>query len=161
MVREGDDLEDKDGMEIRGARLAIGEDKKCLVILWIRALGVYLVAKRKMVGLAKTELEQLGVQDLATAIAHAESLINFSTRRDSSKPKDQKVNHEKGGEKKMPNQRLSLRRLHSDAVTKVLTLSLVSSDGVTTNPDAVSIYCTHSLKVTSCKAAILSRFFLN
>ncbi|GKA51948.1 hypothetical protein Tco_0745144 [Tanacetum coccineum] len=50
-------------------------------------------------GWAKTELERLGVQDLATAIAHAESLINFSTRRDSSKPKDQKVglikNHKK------------------------------------------------------------------
>nr|GFB35009.1 hypothetical protein [Tanacetum cinerariifolium] len=48
-------------------------------------------------GWAKTELERRGVQDLATAIAHAESLIDFSTRRDSSKLKDRKVNHEKGG----------------------------------------------------------------
>nr|GEU33642.1 putative reverse transcriptase domain-containing protein [Tanacetum cinerariifolium] len=45
--------------------------------------------------------------------------------------------------------------LHSDAVTKVLTPSLVSSNGVTTNPDVVSRHCTYSLKVTSCKAAIL------
>nr|GEU42555.1 hypothetical protein [Tanacetum cinerariifolium] len=51
-------------------------------------------------GWAKTELEQRGVQDLCTAIAHAEALINFSTRRESSKPKDRKVNHEKGGEEK-------------------------------------------------------------
>ncbi|GKD44155.1 putative reverse transcriptase domain-containing protein [Tanacetum coccineum] len=48
-----------------------------------------------------------------------------------------------------------------DAVTKVLTLSLVGSDGVATNPDAVSRHCTHSLKITSYKAAILSRFFPN
>ncbi|GJR85442.1 cytochrome P450 78A7-like protein [Tanacetum coccineum] len=49
---------------------------------------------------AKTELERQGVQDLSTAIAHAEALIDFSTRRESSKPKDQKVNQEKGeGEK--------------------------------------------------------------
>nr|GEY53000.1 uncharacterized protein [Tanacetum cinerariifolium] len=37
------------------------------------------------------------VKDLAMAIAHVEVLIDFSTRRDSSKPKDRKVNHEKGG----------------------------------------------------------------
>nr|GEW24303.1 putative retrotransposon Gag domain, aspartic peptidase domain protein [Tanacetum cinerariifolium] len=48
-------------------------------------------------GWAKTELERRGVQDLATAIAHAEALIDFSSRRDSSKPRDRKVNHEKGG----------------------------------------------------------------
>nr|GEU57083.1 hypothetical protein [Tanacetum cinerariifolium] len=36
------------------------------------------------------------VQDLATTIVHAEALIDFSMRRDSSKPKDQKVNHKKG-----------------------------------------------------------------
>nr|GEU97649.1 putative retrotransposon Gag domain, aspartic peptidase domain protein [Tanacetum cinerariifolium] len=46
-------------------------------------------------GWAKTELEWRGVQDLAMAIAHVEALINFSTRRDSFKPKDLKVNHEK------------------------------------------------------------------
>ncbi|GJS50692.1 putative retrotransposon gag domain, aspartic peptidase domain protein [Tanacetum coccineum] len=39
-------------------------------------------------GWAKTELERRGVQDLSTAIAHAEALIDFSTRRESSKPKD-------------------------------------------------------------------------
>ncbi|GJW42912.1 hypothetical protein Tco_0071711 [Tanacetum coccineum] len=49
---------------------------------------------------SKTELERRGVQDLSTAIAHAEALIGFSTRRDSSKLKDKKVNQEKGkGEK--------------------------------------------------------------
>ncbi|GJY04097.1 ATP-binding cassette subfamily C member 8 [Tanacetum coccineum] len=46
-------------------------------------------------GWAKMELERRGVQDHSTAIAHAEALINFSTRRESSKPKDQKVNQEK------------------------------------------------------------------
>ncbi|GKB66436.1 putative retrotransposon gag domain, aspartic peptidase domain protein [Tanacetum coccineum] len=48
-------------------------------------------------GWAKTELEQRGVQDLFTAIAHVEALIDFSTRRDESKPKDKKVNQGKGG----------------------------------------------------------------
>nr|GEY55075.1 hypothetical protein [Tanacetum cinerariifolium] len=48
-------------------------------------------------GWAKTGLDQLGVQDLATAIAHAKALIDFSSRRDSSKPRDRKVNHKKGG----------------------------------------------------------------
>ncbi|GKC50074.1 putative retrotransposon gag domain, aspartic peptidase domain protein [Tanacetum coccineum] len=49
---------------------------------------------------AKSELERRGVQDLSTAIAHAEDLIDFSTRRESSKLKDRKVNQEKcGGEK--------------------------------------------------------------
>ncbi|GJY48142.1 putative retrotransposon gag domain, aspartic peptidase domain protein [Tanacetum coccineum] len=38
-------------------------------------------------------------------IAHDEALIDFSTRRESSKPKDRKVNQEKGKEKRMPNQR--------------------------------------------------------
>ncbi|GJW95402.1 ATP-binding cassette subfamily C member 8 [Tanacetum coccineum] len=51
-------------------------------------------------GWAKMELERRRVQDLSTAIAHAEALIDFSTRRESSKPKDRKVNQEKGrGEK--------------------------------------------------------------
>nr|GEX80310.1 hypothetical protein [Tanacetum cinerariifolium] len=45
-------------------------------------------------GWAKKELERRGVQDLATTIAHAEALIDFSTRRDSSKPKDRKVKTE-------------------------------------------------------------------
>nr|GEW25572.1 putative retrotransposon Gag domain, aspartic peptidase domain protein [Tanacetum cinerariifolium] len=49
---------------------------------------------------AKTELERCGVQDLVMAIAHAEALIDFSTRMESFKPKDRKVNHEKGGEEK-------------------------------------------------------------
>ncbi|GJY35233.1 putative retrotransposon gag domain, aspartic peptidase domain protein [Tanacetum coccineum] len=51
-------------------------------------------------GWAKTELERRGVQDLSMAIAHAEALIDFSTGRDSSKPKDKKVNQEKGGGEK-------------------------------------------------------------
>nr|GEV65398.1 hypothetical protein CTI12_AA187700 [Tanacetum cinerariifolium] len=47
---------------------------------------------------AKNEAKsRLRVQDLSTAIAHAEALIDFSTRRESSKPKDQKANQEKGG----------------------------------------------------------------
>ncbi|GKB07141.1 putative retrotransposon gag domain, aspartic peptidase domain protein [Tanacetum coccineum] len=54
----------------------------------------------RLQGWAKTELERQGVQDLSTAIAHVEALIDFSTRRESSKPKDQKVNQENGeGEK--------------------------------------------------------------
>nr|GFB29804.1 hypothetical protein [Tanacetum cinerariifolium] len=56
------------------------------------------------VGWAKTELERRRVQDLFTAIAHVEALIDFSIRRESYKPKDQKVNKEKGGGKRMPNQ---------------------------------------------------------
>ncbi|GJX49454.1 putative nucleotidyltransferase, ribonuclease H, partial [Tanacetum coccineum] len=51
-------------------------------------------------GWAKTELERRGAQDLSTDIAHAEALINFSTRRESSKPKDRNVNQEKGGGEK-------------------------------------------------------------
>ncbi|GJU61059.1 putative retrotransposon gag domain, aspartic peptidase domain protein [Tanacetum coccineum] len=51
-------------------------------------------------GWAKTELERRGVQDISTAIAHSEALIDFSTRRESSKPKDRKVNQEKGGGEK-------------------------------------------------------------
>ncbi|GKE64790.1 putative retrotransposon gag domain, aspartic peptidase domain protein, partial [Tanacetum coccineum] len=47
-----------------------------------------------------TELERRGVKDLSTAIAHAEALIDFSTRRESYKPKDRKVNQEKGGGEK-------------------------------------------------------------
>nr|GEW83523.1 reverse transcriptase domain-containing protein [Tanacetum cinerariifolium] len=39
---------------------------------------------------AKTELKRQGVQDLSTAIAHAESLIDFSIRREPPKPKDRK-----------------------------------------------------------------------
>nr|GEV90020.1 hypothetical protein [Tanacetum cinerariifolium] len=47
-----------------------------------------------------TELKQRGVQDLSTAIAYVKALIDFSTRRESSKPKDQTVNQEKGGGEK-------------------------------------------------------------
>nr|GEW84162.1 hypothetical protein [Tanacetum cinerariifolium] len=56
-------------------------------------------------GWAKAELGRRGVQDLSTAIAHVEALIDFSTRREPSKPKDRKVNQEKGeGEKNVqPN----------------------------------------------------------
>ncbi|GJX54505.1 hypothetical protein Tco_0282874 [Tanacetum coccineum] len=43
-----------------------------------------------MIQEAKTNLERRGVQDLSTDIAHAEALIYFSMRRESSKPKDQK-----------------------------------------------------------------------
>ncbi|GJT49646.1 hypothetical protein Tco_0975803 [Tanacetum coccineum] len=57
--------------------------------------------------------------------------------------------------------RVSLRRLRSDAVTQVLTPSLVSSDGVARNCDAVSRYCTHILETTSCKVVMFSRFFSN
>nr|GEZ63382.1 hypothetical protein [Tanacetum cinerariifolium] len=49
---------------------------------------------------AKTELKQRRVPDLSTAISHAEALIKFNMRRESSKPKDQKVNQEKGGGEK-------------------------------------------------------------
>ncbi|PWA81445.1 hypothetical protein CTI12_AA187700 [Artemisia annua] len=51
-------------------------------------------------GWAKTELERRGVQDLDTAIAHVEALIDVSSRKDSSKPKDRKASHEKGGGEK-------------------------------------------------------------
>nr|GEU45969.1 hypothetical protein [Tanacetum cinerariifolium] len=45
---------------------------------------------------AKTKLERQGVQYLSTSIAHAEALIDFSMRRESSNPKDLKVNKNKG-----------------------------------------------------------------
>nr|GEU37490.1 hypothetical protein [Tanacetum cinerariifolium] len=49
---------------------------------------------------AKKELERRGVKDLSTTIDHAKALIDFSTRMESSKPKDRKVNQEEGeGEK--------------------------------------------------------------
>ncbi|GJW00103.1 putative retrotransposon gag domain, aspartic peptidase domain protein [Tanacetum coccineum] len=51
-------------------------------------------------GWAKTELERRGVQDLSIAIAYVEALIEFSTRRESSNPKDWKVNQDKGGGEK-------------------------------------------------------------
>ncbi|GJW79507.1 retrovirus-related pol polyprotein from transposon TNT 1-94 [Tanacetum coccineum] len=47
--------------------------------------------------------------------------------------------------------RVSLRRLHSDAVTELLTSSLVNSDGVARNCDAVSRHYTRILETTSCK----------
>ncbi|GKD58914.1 hypothetical protein Tco_1296423 [Tanacetum coccineum] len=52
-----------------------------------------------------------------------------------------------------------LRRLRSDAVTSFLTPSLVCSDGVARNYDAVSRHCMPILETTPCKAVILSRFF--
>nr|GEV60445.1 hypothetical protein [Tanacetum cinerariifolium] len=51
-------------------------------------------------GWAKTGLERRRVQDLSMDIAHVEALIDFNTRRESSKPKDRKVNQEKYGEEK-------------------------------------------------------------
>ncbi|GKE67459.1 putative retrotransposon gag domain, aspartic peptidase domain protein, partial [Tanacetum coccineum] len=47
-----------------------------------------------------TTLDMEGVQDLSMAIAHVEALIDFSTRMEPSKLKDQKVNQEKGGGEK-------------------------------------------------------------
>ncbi|GJW19631.1 ATP-binding cassette subfamily C member 8 [Tanacetum coccineum] len=61
---------------------------------------------------AKTELERRGVQDLSTAIAHAEALIDFSTRRESSKPKDRKVNQEKGRGEKNAQSKVDVARLN-------------------------------------------------
>ncbi|GJY26560.1 hypothetical protein Tco_0401286 [Tanacetum coccineum] len=60
---------------------------------------------------AKTELERRGVQDLSTAIVHAEALIDFSTRRESSKPKDRKVNQEKGRGEKNAQSKVDVARL--------------------------------------------------
>nr|GEX75869.1 hypothetical protein [Tanacetum cinerariifolium] len=56
-------------------------------------------------GWAKMELERRGVQDLSTSITHAEAMIDFSTKRESSKPKDRKVNQEKSGGEKNSHQR--------------------------------------------------------
>ncbi|GJX55553.1 putative retrotransposon gag domain, aspartic peptidase domain protein, partial [Tanacetum coccineum] len=61
-------------------------------------------------GWAKTELERRGVQDLSRAIAHAEALIDFSTRRESSKPKDRKVNQEKYKGEKNEEQKVDAAR---------------------------------------------------
>ncbi|GJT57578.1 hypothetical protein Tco_0992632 [Tanacetum coccineum] len=61
-------------------------------------------------GWAKTKLERRGVQDLSTAIAHSEALIDFSTRRDSSKPKDKKVNQERGGGEKNAQPKVDIAR---------------------------------------------------
>ncbi|GJW58057.1 hypothetical protein Tco_0104788 [Tanacetum coccineum] len=59
----------------------------------------------------KTELERCGVQDLATTIAHAKALIDFSTRRETSKPKDRKVNQEKGRGEKNAQSKVDVARL--------------------------------------------------
>ncbi|GKA97882.1 putative retrotransposon gag domain, aspartic peptidase domain protein [Tanacetum coccineum] len=61
-------------------------------------------------GWAKTELERRGVKDLSTAIAHAEALIDFSTRKESSKPKDRKTNQEKGGGEKNVQPKVDVAR---------------------------------------------------
>ena len=50
-------------------------------------------------GWAKTELERRGVQDLATAIAHAEALIDLGERR-SLKPTNEDSGDEQGGGEK-------------------------------------------------------------
>nr|GEY68927.1 hypothetical protein [Tanacetum cinerariifolium] len=55
--------------------------------------------KLKQSGIIREYIKE-GVPNLFTAISHAEALIDFNMRRESSKPKDQKVNQEKGeGEK--------------------------------------------------------------
>ncbi|KAK8480197.1 hypothetical protein V6N13_056801 [Hibiscus sabdariffa] len=47
---------------------------------------------------AKTELKRRGVQDLADAIAVAESLIDYTSRKESTpKPKDKRIGQAKGG----------------------------------------------------------------
>ncbi|KAK8534488.1 hypothetical protein V6N13_061598 [Hibiscus sabdariffa] len=47
---------------------------------------------------AKTELKRRGVQDLADAIAVAESLIDYTSRKESTpKPKDKRIDQAKGG----------------------------------------------------------------
>ncbi|KAK8606415.1 hypothetical protein V6N13_030698 [Hibiscus sabdariffa] len=47
---------------------------------------------------AKTELKRRGVQNLTDAIAVAESLIDYTSRKEStSKPKDKKSDQAKGG----------------------------------------------------------------
>ncbi|GJY64927.1 putative nucleotidyltransferase, ribonuclease H [Tanacetum coccineum] len=92
-------------------------------------------------GWAKTELERQGVQDLSTAIAHVVALIDFSTRRGSSKLKDRKVNQEKGeGEKNAqpkvdPALLLIARRKQASTVCqlietkrRVMVCALVDSD---------------------------------
>ncbi|GKC09182.1 putative retrotransposon gag domain, aspartic peptidase domain protein [Tanacetum coccineum] len=79
-------------------------------------------------GWAKTELERRGVQDLSTAIAHAEALIDFSTRRDSSKPKDKKVNQEKGGGEKNAQPKVDAARKPPTRKDKNLKTSY-KSDG--------------------------------
>ncbi|GJZ39976.1 putative retrotransposon gag domain, aspartic peptidase domain protein [Tanacetum coccineum] len=53
--------------------------------------------------------------NLFTAIAHAEALLDFSTRRESSKLKDRKVNQEKdGGEKNAQLKKASLNGMSAD-----------------------------------------------
>ncbi|KAK8708642.1 hypothetical protein V6N13_059680 [Hibiscus sabdariffa] len=50
---------------------------------------------------AKTELKRHGVQNLADAIAVAESLIDYTSRKESTpKPKDKKSGQAKGGGEK-------------------------------------------------------------
>ena len=62
-------------------------------------------------GWAKTELRRRGVQDLASAIAIAESLIDYSNQREPSKPKEKKENSSNGG----GTRRHSPRREHFEA----------------------------------------------
>ncbi|GKB34710.1 hypothetical protein Tco_0879652 [Tanacetum coccineum] len=84
------------GMEISSKNEAKSQLRK------LKQSGTIREYVKEFTTLAKTELEQREVQDLSTAIAHVEALIDFSTRRESSKPKDQKVDQEKGGGKECP-----------------------------------------------------------
>ncbi|GJV02082.1 putative retrotransposon gag domain, aspartic peptidase domain protein [Tanacetum coccineum] len=77
-------------------------------------------------GWAKTELERRRVQDLSTAIAHVAALIDFSTRRDSSKPKDKKVNQEKGGGEKNAQPKVDATRKPPTGKDKNLKMSYKS-----------------------------------
>nr|GEU73013.1 zinc finger, CCHC-type [Tanacetum cinerariifolium] len=77
-------------------------------------------------GWDKTELKRRGVQDLFTAIAHVEALIDFSTRRESFKPKDQKVNQEKGEEEKNAQPKIDPTRKPPTEKDKNLKISYKS-----------------------------------
>ena len=62
-------------------------------------------------GWAKTKIERRGVQDLATVIVVAESLIDYSNQREPSKPKEKKEDSSNGGGAR----RHSPRREHFEA----------------------------------------------
>ncbi|GJX77241.1 RNA-directed DNA polymerase, eukaryota, reverse transcriptase zinc-binding domain protein [Tanacetum coccineum] len=73
-----------------------------------------------------TKLERRGVQDLSMVIAHVEVLIDFSTRRDSSKPKDKKVNQDKGGGEKNAQPKVDAARKPPTRKDKKLNTSYKS-----------------------------------
>ena len=62
---------------------------------------------------AKTELRRRGVQDLATAIAVAEGLVDFSSPRESTKPKEKKSSYAKGGGDKIQRKEEPRRESYS------------------------------------------------